>query len=53
MKTVLPGSCYRVGAPESLQAEPPATVVVANAVYESEVRDRLATLELAPEVVSL
>jgi hypothetical protein len=46
----LPGSGHRVSAPESLVHTPPDRVIVMNAVYAEEIRERLGELGLRPEL---
>jgi hypothetical protein len=40
-------------APTDLQAIKPDIVVIMNAIYESEIRELLAGMELAPEIYCL
>jgi hypothetical protein len=46
----LPGSGHEVVSPESLRSRRPDVVVVMNAIYESEIREQLAAMDLAPEL---
>jgi hypothetical protein len=49
----LPGTGQPILAPAALRALAPALVVVANPIYEAEVRAELRALGLAPQVESL
>ena len=47
----IPRTGHRIEPPEHLRAVRPATVLVANGVYEGEVRRALDALGVAPEVI--
>lgn len=49
----IPGSGQEIVSPGSLTSRPPDLVVVMNPVYEREIRDELAELSIAAEVISL
>ncbi|XWN30986.1 MAG: class I SAM-dependent methyltransferase [Devosia sp.] len=49
----LPGTGHEVLPPTRLMDLRPDTVIVMNAIYETEIRAQLATMGLAPELVSL
>ncbi|MFQ1701367.1 class I SAM-dependent methyltransferase [Loktanella agnita] len=49
----LPGTGHRVSGPDDLHAAPPDTVIVMNPIYLPEIRDQLAGMGLAPELVAV
>jgi hypothetical protein len=51
--TYIPGSCVLIQGPESLREVRPDLVVVLNPVYEAEVREMLASMDLPSEVMSV
>jgi SAM-dependent methyltransferase len=49
----MPGTGQPIVAPEALIAAPPHTIIIMNPIYRSEISAQLASMGLAPEILTL
>lgn len=49
----MPGSAQPIVAPESLMRNSPATVIIMNAIYETEIRSSLQSMDVAADVLAI